>query len=189
MRLLDEIMQANRAFVAARQMGPTEIPLSKSPRRKVAIFTCMDTRLVEFLEPAMGLKRGDAKVIKNAGNTLVDPRGGVIRSLVVAVHVLGVEEILVVGHRDCGMSQIRIDSLENAMLSRGVPPEAIAEIEGLREWVGAFADPADNVRRVAKLIRESPLIPKGVPVHGLIVEPNDGALTILVNGYTEDVPE
>lgn len=182
MRLLDEIMLANRNFLSQSETNSaTRVP--KSPKRRVAIFTCMDSRLVELLEPAMGICRGDAHVIKNAGNTLVDPRGGVIRSLVVSIYVLGVEEILVVGHRDCGMAQVRIDALEQAMLRRGVPPEAIAEVEGLRDWVGAFADPGDNVRRVTSLIRESPLIPQDVPVHGLIVEPNRGALTVLTDGY------
>lgn len=182
MRLLDEIMIANRNFLDQHKMESlSRVP--KLPKRKVAIFTCMDTRLVELLEPAMGLCRGDAHVIKNAGNTIVDPTGAVIRSLVVSIYILGVEEILVVGHRDCGMAQVHIDDLEDAMLRRGVPLQAIAEVQGLRDWVGAFADPSENVRRVTDLIRESPLIPHDVPVHGLIVEPNRGALTVLSNGY------
>jgi carbonic anhydrase len=88
MNQLNSILAANRNFVRPGAFPP----LPKNPKKQFAIFTCMDTRLVDFLEPAMGIKRGDAKVIKNAGNTLVDPlHGGVIRSLVAAIFMLGVE--------------------------------------------------------------------------------------------------
>jgi carbonic anhydrase len=146
----------------------------------------MDTRLVEFLEPAMGLRRGDAKVIKNAGNTLIDPSGGVMRSLVVAIFALGCEEIYVIGHLDCGMAQIDEESFQQRMVDRGVPPEAIAALQpSLREWLGAFHDPYGNVRRVVRMIRESPLIPRDVPVHGMMFDPHSGRLELLVNGYSD----
>src|SRR5512132_2151285 len=102
MTLIDSILVANKAFVRPGAFPP----LTKNPKKQFAIFTCMDTRLVDFLEPAMGISRGDAKVIKNAGNTIIDPNGGVIRSLVAAVFTLGVEEIFVIGHRDCGMADV-----------------------------------------------------------------------------------
>lgn len=185
MRLLDEIIEANRAFLTLNTRELQRATVPKSPMRKIAIFTCMDSRLVDLLEPAMGIRRGDALVLKNAGNTLADPKGGVVRSLVVSVYTLGVEEILVVGHRDCGMAELSIGKLENAMLERGILPEAIGEIQGLHDWIGAFADPEDNVCNVVRLIRASPLLPKDVPVHGLIAEPVRGALTVLVNGYRD----
>jgi carbonic anhydrase len=175
--LLDEILEHNARFVAER-----ERPVTRAPAKRIALFTCMDTRLVEFLEPALGLRRGDAKVIKNAGNTIVDPTGGVIRSLVVAVYALGCEEILVVGHRDCGMTELDDEALERAMLARGVTAEAIAALQpSLREWVGAFHDPEGNVRHVVDIIRSNPLMPKDVPVHGLMFDPATGRLDLLVS--------
>jgi carbonic anhydrase len=177
-QLLSQILEHNERFVAER-----ERPLTKAPAKKIALFTCMDTRLVEFLEPALGLRRGDAKVIKNAGNTIVDPTGGVIRSLVVAVYALGCEEIFVVGHRDCGMTQLDEDELERTMLQRGVVPEAIAALRpSLREWVGAFHDPDGNVRRMVEVIRTNPLMPADVPVHGLMFDPATGRLDLLMRG-------
>jgi len=176
--LLQDILDHNKRFVAER-----ERPITKSPTKKIALFTCMDTRLVEFLEPAMGLRRGDAKVIKNAGNTIIDPHGGVMRSLVVAVFALGCEEICVIGHHDCGMAQIDENLFEQGMLERGVPPEAIAALQpGLREWLGAFRDPCGNVVRVVEIIRQSPLIPMDVPVHGLMFDPHSGRLELLSSG-------
>lgn len=179
MTLLEEILHHNDRFVSER-----ERPMSKSPAKRIALFTCMDTRLVDFLEPAMGLRRGDAKVIKNAGNTVIDPNGGVIRSLVVAIFALGCEEIYVIGHRDCGMADIDEALLRRRMLARGVPEESIASLQpGLREWLGAFRDPDGNVRRVVATIHENPLIPNDVPVHGLMFDPHSGRLELLTDGY------
>ncbi len=180
MTLLDSILDANKKFVRPHFLPP----LPKNPQRQFAIFTCMDTRLVDFLEPAMGIKRGDAKVIKNAGNTVIDPNGGVIRSLVAAIFMLGVEEIIVIGHQDCGMSSVDIVDLRVQMINRGVKPAAIDNlVPGLAQWLGAFACPEENVARVVSIIRQSPLIPRDVPVHGLIFCPNDGHLEVVENGY------
>jgi carbonic anhydrase len=179
MTLLEDILAHNDHFVAERDR-----PITKSPAKRIALFTCMDTRLVEFLEPAMGLRRGDAKVIKNAGNTIIDPQGGVMRSLVVATFALGCEEIYVIGHRDCGMTQIEEDQFQQRMVDRGVPIEAIAALQpGLKEWLGAFHDPNGNVLRVVDVIRQSPLIPRDVPVHGMMFDPHSGRLELLSDGY------
>jgi len=182
MTLLDSILEANKAFVKPNAFPP----LPKSPQKQLAIFTCMDTRLVDFLEPAMGVKRGEAKVIKNAGNTIVDPMGGaVIRSLVVGIFLLGVEEIFVIGHRDCGMAEVDPDALKQTMIKRGIPQKVIDyHVPDLKQWVGSFSHPVENIDQVVGIIRQNPLIPHDVPVHGLLFCPNDGRLEVVVNGYT-----
>jgi carbonic anhydrase len=184
MTQLDAIINANKNFVKPEAFPP----LSKSPQKQLAIFTCMDTRLVDFLEPAMGLKRGEAKVIKNAGNTIVDPMSGaVIRSLVAGIFMLGIDEVFVIGHRDCGMAEIDADSVKLNMISRGISPDIIdIHIPDLKQWLGIFAHPVENVERVVKIIRHNPLIPKDVPIHGLLFCPNDGHLDVVVNGYTRE---
>lgn len=184
MTQLDLILAANRSFVKPEAFPP----LPKAPQKQLAIFTCMDTRLVDFLEPAMGLKRGEAKVIKNAGNTIVDPMSGaVIRSLVAGIFMLGVDEVFVIGHRDCGMAAIDAESVKKDMVSRGISPDIIdIHIPDLKQWLGIFAHPVENVERVVKIIRHNPLIPKDVPIHGLLFCPNDGHLDVVVNGYTKE---
>ncbi len=181
MNLLDQILEENREFVRNR-----DTPMTGKPRKRIAIFTCMDTRLVEFLEPAMGLRRGDAKIIKNAGNTLLHPDGGVIRSLVVAIFMLGCDEVFVIGHRDCGMASIDEAKLRTSMLARGISAEKIDSLEPtLKEWCGAFHDPERNVIGVARDMQTNALIPKDVPIHGLIFDPLSGKLDLLVNGYDQ----
>jgi carbonic anhydrase len=182
--LLGSVLEANRRFVKPNAFPP----LSKSPKKQLAIFTCMDTRLVDFLEPAMGIKRGEAKVIKNAGNTIVDPNAGaVIRSLVVGVFLLGVEEIFVIGHKDCGMAEVDEPALRVKMINRGISADIIdSKFPDLKQWLGAFSHPAENVDRVVDVIRKNELIPQDVPIHGLLFCPNDGHLEIVVNGYTRE---
>jgi carbonic anhydrase len=180
MTLLDSILQQNKKFVRPGVFPP----LPKNPKKQFAIFTCMDTRLVDFLEPALGIRRGDAKVIKNAGNTVIDPQGGVVRSLVAAIFMLGVEEVFVIGHKDCGMAAIDPAQLKERMVERGIDPQAIDSlVPDLAQWMGAFSCPMENVERVVSIIRSSPLIPIDVPVHGLIFCPNDGHLEVVVRGY------
>jgi carbonic anhydrase len=184
MTQLESIMAANRLFTKPNAFPP----LPKSPKKQLAIFTCMDTRLVDFLEPAMGLKRGDAKVIKNAGNIIVDPMAGaVIRSLVAGIFMLGVEEVFVIGHRDCGMAELDAESVKLDMIKRGISQEVIdIHVPDLKQWLGIFNHPLENVERVVKIIRHNPLIPKDVPIHGLLFCPDDGHLDVVVDGYSQE---
>jgi carbonic anhydrase len=184
MTLLNSILTANRDFVHPGAFPP----LPKNPKKQLAIFTCMDTRLVDFLEHSMGIKRGDAKVIKNAGNILIDPlHGGVIRSLVAAIFMLGVEEVFVIGHEDCGMAGVDPEQLKMNMIERGISNEAIETlVPDLAQWLGTFTCPAENVTEVVAKIRCNPLIPVDVPIHGLIFCPNDGHLDVMVDGYKAD---
>jgi carbonic anhydrase len=181
MSLLDEVLAHNERFVSERQGT-----IKRTPARKVVIFTCMDTRLVDFLEPAMGLRRGDAKVIKNAGTTVLDPNGGVIRSLAVAIYALECEEVFVIGHLDCGMANLDVTVIRENMLSRGVAASTIDDLQpALGDWLGTFRDVYGNVRRVTQIVRDNALMPKDVPVHGLMFDPSSGSLEVLVKGYIE----
>lgn len=185
--VLEQILQANKQFVAKLQhedMEAWSAGKNKLPSRQLAIFTCMDTRLVEFLEPAMGISRGQAKVIKNAGNTITGPFEATIRSLVIGIFELGVKEIVVIGHLDCGMAATDSGKLIRKMLDRGISPDAIKMIEkAMESWIDHFHHPLENVEEVVLKIRSNPLIPKDVPVHGLMFNPHTGELSVVINGY------
>ena len=85
MNLLNEILRHNREFLDhTNQEHGDEVPtVSKVPTREIAILTCMDTRLVNFMEQALGIERGHAKVIKSAGNSISGMFDSVVRSLLV----------------------------------------------------------------------------------------------------------
>ena len=104
MEEIKKILAYNKQFVEEKRYE--QYSASKFPNKKLAIVTCMDTRLVELLPAALGLKNGDVKMIKNAGGVVTSPFGSVIRSLLVAIIELGVTDIMVIGHTDCGVQHI-----------------------------------------------------------------------------------
>lgn len=176
--ILDNILKANDSFV--KEFEPEK--LSHIPQKKLAIVTCMDTRLTGFLEPAMGIERGDAKIIKNAGNTIVGR--DVIRSVAAAIYALGAEEVVVVGHYDCGMANVDADKLKTTMKERGLDEKTLSEVD-LREWIGAIDSEEENVLHTVEEIKTSPFIPNDVPVHGLIIDLYDGKLKVLIKDGTK----
>ena len=189
MSLLEDILKANEAFYHNPPVDYTreDHKKSKLPQKQLAIITCMDTRLGNFLEPALGISRGEAKIIKTAGNGVTGVFDGTIRSLLVCIYELGVQEVFVIGHHECGMEKTTADGLTRSMRSRGIADEAIRMVSReLREWADEFHHPEQNVRDTVDQIRENPLIPKDVAVHGLIFHPRTGQLDLLTEGYPKD---
>ena len=175
--LLDEVLKSNEEFVEKFD----EVELSAIPKKKLAIVTCMDTRLTDgFLEQAMGIKRGDAKIIKNAGNNVLDR--DVIRSVAASIFALGVEEVILVGHCDCGMAGANSEKLKATMIEKGISLDEINKVD-LAEWIGALESEESNVINGVEKIKNSPFIPDTIPVHGLIIDPITGKIDVLVNGY------
>lgn len=177
--MLNEILNFNREFVARKDYLPYQT--TKYPDRKLAILTCMDTRLTHLLPAALGLKNGDVKMIKNAGGVVLAPYGGVVRSLLVAVLELGVEEILVIGHTDCGVCGMRPEVMRQHLLARGGSPETLETIDregtvDLDAWFTGFAGEEQAVRDSVAMLRAHPLLPKDVAIHGLIIDSNTGEL-------------
>lgn len=182
MTVIEELLQANERYLANPPVDYTQEDhhASKLPKKHLAIVTCMDTRLVNFLEPALGLERGDVKMIKVVGNVVTGVFDTTIKSILVAIYELGVKDVAVIGHAECGMTKTTSESLKAAMLERGISPDAIKMIEReLIDWADAFKNPEQNVRDAVDAIRNNPLIPKDVGVHGLLFHPRTGKLTLI----------
>src|ERR1700692_1660619 len=99
---------------AARAEQLAAAGLSPRPRRKVAVLACMDTRIDLF--PMLGLQRGDAHIIRNAGGLVTDDA---IRSLSASQRLLGTEEIVVVMHDGCGLHGASEDEFAQALAADG----------------------------------------------------------------------
>jgi len=175
---IEEILEHNSKFVAEGRGRDYCFTTSTVPARKIAVLSCMDARLVELLPAALGLKNGDAKIIKNAGAIISHPYGSVMKSLVVAVHGLGVEEILVIGHRDCGMQGLTASKLVPRMKANGVDT-ARAEVD-LDEWLRGFDKVEDQVAGTVEAIKSHPLMPENISVYGFVIEPDTGKLDRVV---------
>ncbi|PLT28700.1 beta-class carbonic anhydrase [Peribacillus deserti] len=185
MSLLNEILTHNEQFVENQEYR--NFQTDKFPDKKLVVLSCMDTRLVELLPKALNFKNGDVKVIKNAGAVIAHPFGSIVRSLVVAVYELGAEEILVVGHHDCGMSGMDPDRTISSMKQRGITEETLSTLEhagiDLHKWLEGFKNVSETVAHSVSVIQNHPLIAKDIPVHGLVIDPATGKLDVVVDGY------
>lgn len=177
--MIDDILKYNREFVASRSYE--RYATSKYPDKRIAIVTCMDTRLVELLPAALGLRNGDVKIIKNAGGTITNPFDSTMRSLLVAVYELGVTEVMVVGHTGCGVQGMNAEEMLHLMRERGVSEEHIALMRhcgiDLDNWLHGFDDTAAAVSETVDLVRNHPLMAADVRVAGYIMDSHTGALS------------
>ena len=138
----------------------------------------MDTRLSVLLQEALGLKNGDAKVIKNAGAVIPSPWDSAMRSLIVAVYELGVTEIMVVAHTTCGACHMSFHHFKEEMLKRGIPASELERTDvDLNAWLEGFHDTETSVRSTVATIVNHPLIPSDVVVRGFIIDSTTGELT------------
>lgn len=183
--MLDEILANNERFL---QQGPLP-QIGHAPRKHTAVVTCMDCRLVNMFEDALGLQRGDVLELRTAGATISQPEraqgaNDLIRSLAGGIYLLGVREVLVIGHTQCGLTNINSAAVTAAMQALGVDPQRVIEREGLGDldglvrWLGSFSDVHLNVQQVVEVIRSSPFLPR-IPVHGLVIDINTGKLTVV----------
>ena len=177
--MIDEIMEYNRKFVENKGYAP--YLTSKYPDKKLAILTCMDTRLLELLPAALGIKNGDAKIIKNAGGVIVHPYGSVVRSLLVGILELGVEEVMVIGHTDCGVAHINADMMIRHLIQRGVSQDHIDMMRycgiDFEAWLRGFDCVENSVAETVDLLRNHPLMPADVTIRGYVINTETGELT------------
>lgn len=180
MSLIEEIKTANAEFLRSGVDCGGRDEVSKYPARHLAVLTCMDTRLLDFLEPAMGLARGDAKIIKVAGNTACEDFDSVIGSLMVAIYELHVTDVIVMGHDDCGMIKTTADSLCQKMRDAGIAQDAIDGIRpALQKWADPIGDIDEAVRTTVANLRQNPYLPASVHIYGMVIHPGDGAIRVV----------
>ncbi len=179
--MIEKFVKFNNEFVEKKEYE--KYVTSKYPDKKVAILSCMDTRLTELLPAALGIKNGDVKIIKNAGGVITHPFGSVVRSLLVAIFELGVKDIMVVGHTDCGVQHINGDVMIKHMLSRGIEQEVIDMVRycgiDFDKWLEGFDNVEQSVEKTVDFIVNHPLVPKDVSVYGFVMDSVTGKLNII----------
>jgi carbonic anhydrase len=161
MSVTEEVLRANRAYAAQFRLGELPMP----PARKLAVVACMDARLT--VEQFLGLKTGDAHIIRNAGGLVTDDA---LRSLVISHHLLGTREFIIVEHTDCGMLTFKDEELRARLQKQtGASPEIPGAFL-------AFANLEENVRQQITRVRAHPWIPKEVLVRGFVYDVTTGRL-------------
>ena len=159
MSAIDQALAANQTFVI--NYDPRQ--LSPRPRLKLAVLTCMDTRISY---KSLGLEPGDAHMIRNAGGVATDDA---IRSLILSTHLLGTRSIAVIQHTQCGLMSITDEEFRSRLSA-----ETGRDASHLR--FHAFSDIDQNVAEQVRRIRENPFLPKQIQVRGYAYDVSTGAL-------------
>ncbi|MNJ48297.1 beta-class carbonic anhydrase [Paenibacillus fonticola] len=184
MSQIETILEHNKKFVTDKEYEA--YITDKFPDKKIAIVTCMDTRLVELLPKAMNLRNGDAKIIKNAGAVISQPFGSVMRSLLLAIYELQAEEVFIVGHTGCGMASLNSEHMINEMRERGISDDVLSTLENsgirLRKWLRGFNDEKEGIIHTVGIVKKHPLLPPHIPVHGMLIDSMTGELELVVDG-------
>ena len=156
---VEDLVQANRAYAASFDHQG----LGLQPRRKLAVVSCMDSRMEVF--EILGLRHGEAHIIRNAGGVVTDD---VVRSLALSQRMLGTREILLMHHTKCGLHNMNEDSFKH---------EIEAET-GLRPWwaLESFSDPYASVAQCIRRLQLSPFIFHKDAIHGFVYDVDTGVL-------------
>lgn len=160
MSYFENFLKANQAYVELHG----DLHLSIKPKTKVAIVTCMDSRL--HVAPALGLALGDAHILRNAGGRVTDD---MIRSLVISQQQMGTREIVVLHHTDCGAQ-----TFNNEDFQEHLKCELGVDVSG-QDFL-PFQDVEESVREDIKLLRECPLIPDDVMISGAVYDVDTGRM-------------
>ena len=160
MSVIDDVLQANEIYSRMHELRR----LTPRPERKLAVLTCMDTRLSIR---TLGLKTGDAHIIRNAGGIVTDDS---LRSLLVSHYLLGTEEFMVINHTDCGWMRTTEQDLRTRIQNRP-GTAAVAPT-----FFYAFANIEENVRHQLQKLHTHPWIPKEVAVRGFVYDVSSGLL-------------
>jgi carbonic anhydrase len=160
MSVIDDVLQANQEYARTHELRQ----LTPRPERKLAVLTCMDTRLSIR---TLGLRTGDAHIIRNAGGIVTDDT---LRSLLVSHHLLGTEEFMIVNHTDCGLMQTSEEELRTRIQNRA-GTAAIAPA-----FFFAFRNIDENVRHQLQKLRTHPWIPETIVTRGFVYDVTTGLL-------------
>lgn len=161
MSIIKEVLKHNEDYARNFNLGDLPMP----PGRKLAVVACMDARLT--VEEVLGLKTGDAHIIRNAGGIVTEDA---LRSLIISHHLLGTEEFMIINHTDCGMLTFKDEDL-CVKLQDQTGTATVAPVH-----FHAFSNLEENVRRQIQKVKSHPWIPEHIPVRGFIYDVTTGGL-------------
>src|SRR6202047_3249973 len=160
MSVIDKVLEAHESSSRTHELRR----LTPRPARRLAILTCMDTRLSIR---TLGLKTGDAHIIRNAGGIVTEDS---LRSLVISHHLLGTEEFMVINHTDCGLMHTSEQDLRTRIQNR-TGTAAISPA-----FFFAFQNIDENVRHQLQKLHTHPWIPRQISARGFVYDVSSGRL-------------
>jgi carbonic anhydrase len=168
MSLAEEIRRHNSRYTAVFDRSKLALP----PARRWAILACMDARIT--VEDIVGLRTGDAHIIRNAGGLVTDDA---LRSFVISTHLLGTKEFAIIEHTGCGML-----TFDEEPVRAQIATTTGADTSALRLY--PFRDLEANLRQQVRRLAASPLIPRDIPITGFVYEVETGRLREVAHART-----
>lgn len=185
---LEEMLEFNKKFVEGKHYE--QYKSHSIPRKRMVVFTCMESRLVELLPKALNIHNGDVKMVKNAGAIIRKSFDSIIKSILVAIYNLKAEEVVVIGHHDCGMACVNTDDLIDKMKLNGIKNETFAALDyagiDLYHEFSGFETVEQSIKQSVDIIRNHPLLPKQVKVHGLVIDPTTGKVDVIAKDQKKE---
>jgi carbonic anhydrase len=165
MNIIDDVLAANKNYAQTHELRE----LTPRPQRKLAVLTCMDTRLSIR---TLGLKAGDAHIIRNAGGIVTDDS---LRSLLVSHYLLGTEAFILINHTDCGLMRTSEADIRARIQDRA-GTAAIAP-----SHFYSFQDLDRNVREQLQKLRTHPWVPASIEIRGFVYDVTTGLLREIID--------
>src|SRR5262245_66134175 len=165
MSVFDEMLAHNEGYAERFALGHLQTP----PVRKVVILTCMDSRM--DLEHLLGLRVGDAHMIRNAGGLATDDA---VRSLILSTHLLGTRSIAIIQHTECGLMSITDEEFRRRLSTSTGKDASHMQFH-------AFRDLDRNVREQVARVRCDPFLPRQIEVRGFVYDVKQGRLREVEN--------
>jgi carbonic anhydrase len=162
MSVTDEVVKSNENYTRGFALGHLPMP----PGRKLAVVACMDARVT--VEQILGLKTGDAHIIRNAGGILTEDA---LRSLIISHYLLGTREFIFIHHTDCGMLTFKDDELAAKLRQTSGTAAAVPT------RFHAFSDLREDVLLQIEKAKSHPWVPREIPIRGFIYDVKTGKLT------------
>lgn len=157
MGAIDELLARHVAGRAASSAGGNDNHLTARPNLRVTVLTCMDARIKLF--DVLGLQRGDAHILRNAGGLATDDA---LRSLVLSQQMLGTQEIMVIQHTSCGLENVKDDDVAGRLEALSGVPVPFA--------IGGFSDIDESVRSSLERIRACPWLTRRDAIRGFVYD-------------------
>jgi carbonic anhydrase len=165
-----DVLNANQDYVSSYR----DLHLEGRAAKGLAVITCMDSRIDPLA--MLGLDKGDAKILRNAGARVTED---VLRTLVLAVHLLGVRRVMVVAHTDCRMSKVTDEQVHADILAgSGIDTRSLD--------FGTISDQRAVLAHDVRKIRSSPYLLSDLAVVGCVYDVRTGALDVVIDGAGDD---
>lgn len=171
-------------------MGNSHEIIGKNVTEPVIILSSLDPGLADLLPQHLNIPQKLTRIIQNVSGIISHPFGSIMRSIIFSIYELGAKEVFVIGHQNVANQEVNTPAfpknmLENEQFLRKIKTLQHAGIN-IDKWLEGYNHPSDSLRQSVHMIKNHPLIPDHIVVHGLLMDGETGKLDIVINGTQEE---